>query len=98
MSDPISQEPPEGFGTDALNKRMAAQRAGRSFAPATGSVTLDYQTAHDAELMLWNYLYCMDRGIIPPKGGWVRQAVAETRKKLADVTKAASPNNKLSGG
>ena len=83
-------------------KPMPDERAESSFAgqadSATGSVTLDYPTAHDAELMLWNYLYCMDRGIIPPKEGWVRQAVAETRKKLADVTKAASPNNKLSGG
>lgn len=60
-----------------------------------GSVTLDHQTAHDAELMLWNFLYCMDRGIIPPKSGWVREAVAQTRKKLADVTKAASPNKQL---
>lgn len=67
-------------------------QAKSSFAAPAGSVTLDYQTAHDAELMLWNYLYCMDRGIIPPKEGWVRQAVAETRKKLADVTRAATPN------
>lgn len=71
-------------------RRTDARASGSS--SATGSVTLDYQTAHDAELMLWNYLYCMDRQIIPPKEGWVRQAVAETRKKLAAVTKEKSPN------
>ena len=48
-------------------------------------VLLDQQVVHDAELMLWSFMHCIDKGIIPTESGWLRELVAQTRQRLADA-------------